>query len=65
MTTIIPISGIISLKDLAEAMGTDGATIDAAFKKCGIPILRLGKRHHLKYVSLERVNATLLSGDDL
>lgn len=59
MTTIIPTIGMISLKDLAEVMNTDAAVIDAAFTKSNIPIMRLGKRHHLKYVSLERVHQAM------
>lgn len=65
MTTIIPISGIISLKDLAEVFNSDPATLDAEFTKFGIPIMRLGKRHHLKYVSLERVHRIMIEGENL
>lgn len=60
---ILPTTGIVNLKDLAEVMNTYPATLDQKFQELNIPIMRLGTRHHAKFVSLERVNRYMVTGE--
>jgi len=56
---ILPTIGIVNLKDLAEVMHTDPATLDQKLGEMNITIMRLGSRHHAKFVSLEQINEWL------
>ena len=50
---ILPASGIITLKALAEFLHTDSSTLQQALSDNDVPVLKLSSRHNKRLVRLE------------